>query len=114
MAWGRMAASVLLAENLTAPAGKYESIQQMIQTAFNSPLTSSAGRLFDAVAAILGLCDIAEYEAQGAIRLESIADPSVTDRYEVAGLDFGPAIRAMRSSTSSWCSRSASAAPRRA
>jgi len=41
------------------------------------PLASSCGRLFDAVAAALGLCtDHALFEGQGAMELEDIADPS--------------------------------------
>jgi hydrogenase maturation protein HypF len=45
-------------------------IKQQIQKRINCPLTSSAGRLFDAVAALTGLSDTATYEAQAAIALE--------------------------------------------
>jgi len=44
----------------------------MISKNINSPLTSSAGRLFDAAAALLGICCVAEYEAEGPIKLEKI------------------------------------------
>jgi hydrogenase maturation protein HypF len=99
----RMAASVMLAENLCEPTGRLQPIQNMIAAGFHSPLTSSAGRLFDAVAAMLGLCDVASYEAQAAIRLEAVADAGLRDGYpfEIAArqrpwkLDFGPTLRAI-------------------
>jgi len=58
---------------------------------------------FDAVASLLGLCDVAGYEAQGAIRLEAAADPAERGRYpfdvkrdEVPWkLGFGPTLRAL-------------------
>lgn len=45
----------------------------MIERGINSPRTSSMGRLFDAAAAILGICDKATYEGEPAIELEAAA-----------------------------------------
>ncbi len=45
----------------------------MIARRLNSPLTSSAGRLFDAVASIAGACDVMSYEGQAAAELEWLA-----------------------------------------
>lgn len=45
----------------------------MIERGINSPHTSSMGRLFDAAAAILGICDKATYEGEPAIELEAAA-----------------------------------------
>lgn len=45
----------------------------MIERDINSPRTSSMGRLFDAAAAILGICDKATYEGEPAIELEAAA-----------------------------------------
>lgn len=45
----------------------------MIERGINAPRTSSMGRLFDAAAAILGICDKATYEGEPAIELESAA-----------------------------------------
>jgi hydrogenase maturation protein HypF len=52
------------------------TINRMLETGLNVPLASSCGRLFDAVAAALGLCaDQAIFEGQGAMELEALAEP---------------------------------------
>jgi hydrogenase maturation protein HypF len=48
-------------------------IKRQIQTGLNSPLTSSMGRLFDAVSALIGVRGEIDYDAQAAIELEMIA-----------------------------------------
>lgn len=48
--------------------------RQMIAKGINSPLTSSCGRLFDGVAALVGLRDTVSFEGQAALELEQIAD----------------------------------------
>jgi hydrogenase maturation protein HypF len=49
-------------------------LDRMLQQGLHSPLASSCGRLFDAVAAAVGLCrDRASYEGQGAMQLEALA-----------------------------------------
>ena len=46
----------------------------MLEKGLNSPLTSSCGRLFDAVAALLNIRHIVSYDGQAAIELESLAE----------------------------------------
>ena len=54
------------------PAEELDLVVQQIEKGVNSIDTSSAGRLFDAASAILGVCHEISYEAQAAIELESL------------------------------------------
>ncbi len=59
-------------------AASVEIIRTMLNKNFNAPLTSSCGRLFDAVASLLGICQYNSYEGQAAIGLEAVARKAVT------------------------------------
>jgi hydrogenase maturation protein HypF len=52
----------------------------MIQTGVNSPLSSGAGRLFDAVSALIGLCPVSLFDSEAPMRLESAINTE-TDLY---------------------------------
>ena len=56
-------------------------LTQMLRRGVNSPVTTSAGRLFDAVASLIGLRQVASYDGQAAMELESVADVSVNGSY---------------------------------
>jgi hydrogenase maturation protein HypF len=60
---------------------KLSLIKEMIIQNVNSPLTSGAGRLFDAVSAILGLCTEATFDSEAPMRLESVIDCKTDDYY---------------------------------
>jgi len=71
----------------------WPTIVAMAAKGINSPLTSSAGRLFDAAAAVLGVRDVINYEGQAAVELEQLADPAETGAYP-ACIEAGHPFRA--------------------
>lgn len=63
-----------------------DMLVQMIDRKMNTPVASSAGRLFDAVAAVLGICfEHVEFEGQAAMKLQAMAEscPSETGYYKI-------------------------------
>lgn len=66
-------------------------LKNMVKTGFRSPLTSSMGRLFDAVAAIVGIGSEATYEGELAIKLEA-ASAYLEDWYSFELIEGNPMI----------------------
>lgn len=93
----RMAAAALfgmgrgdeISLRFTAQPGA-ETVATMLQRDLNCPTTSSMGRLFDAAAGLLGVCEVQAFEAQAAILLQQLAE----EHGKVAPLDDGYRIDA--------------------
>ncbi len=78
--------------------GILDPVMTMIRQEINTPLTSSAGRLFDAVAALTGICTTSTFHAEAPMRLEAAATEGEKGVYpwERSGtVDMTPLIRAV-------------------
>jgi hydrogenase maturation protein HypF len=77
MGWADLARDFAQLEVFADLAGRPRSVlDAMIRTAVNTPKASSCGRLFDAVAAVLGICrERQAYEGEAGSRLEAVVDP---------------------------------------
>lgn len=71
-------------------------LRAAVAAGMNAPLSSSAGRLFDAVSALLGICPAAQsHEGEAAMRLEALAGPPGPGYALGPGLDPAPMMRAI-------------------
>ncbi|MCB4755388.1 MAG: carbamoyltransferase HypF, partial [Sulfurovum sp.] len=73
------------------------------QKGLNAPLSSSVGRLFDAVASLLGVCQVMSFEGESGMLLEELYDGSVVGYYrfgyEDGNIDVLPLIKALLEET---------------
>jgi hydrogenase maturation protein HypF len=79
--------------------GKVLDLLRIIDNRQFSPLSSGAGRLFDAISAMMGVCDKNTFEGEAAIALEAATRPGIIDEYpadmrfgETTEVGFSPAV----------------------
>ena len=67
-------------------------LSQMLAKGVNSPVTTSAGRLFDGVAALLGIRSVCSFEGQAAMMVEFRAERGIDDSYDFALREGEPLV----------------------
>jgi hydrogenase maturation protein HypF len=75
---------------------KISIVVQMMEKKINTPLTSSCGRLFDAISALTGICPFSRFHAEAPMRLENEMIPNVDVSYPFIineYVDFSETIR---------------------
>jgi len=72
--------------------GELALVRRLMASGVNSPLTSSCGRLFDAISALVGARGLVNYEGQAAIELEMLAAEGVDDAYDWRVLRRSPMV----------------------
>jgi hydrogenase maturation protein HypF len=84
--WGRA--------ELLAGFSKHELslLRQMLEKPVNAPVTSSAGRFFDAAASLLGLRQRVSFEGQAAMDMEFAVQPGIDDAYPFSLSEGSPVV----------------------
>jgi hydrogenase maturation protein HypF len=72
--------------------GDRSLIRQMLVQELQAPVTSSAGRLFDAVASLAGLRQVSTFEGQAAMELEFAIQPCVSESYSFEIKSTSPSV----------------------
>jgi hydrogenase maturation protein HypF len=78
------------------PEKQLELVDTMISRSIQTVETSSCGRLFDAVAALIGVAPEVTFEGQAAIALEALVAPNIDARYEFEIADLEPMVLDLR------------------
>ena len=73
-----------------ADPAEWRALGRLLSRPETLPRTSSVGRLFDAVASLLGLCHVSSFEGEAAMAVEAVADPLADRGYPARIIDGTP------------------------
>jgi hydrogenase maturation protein HypF len=96
----QITATSYLSRPLNFSEKEWAVLKQLLKQRFNAPLTSSAGRLFDGISALVGLRALATFEGQAAMELEFAIEKGFADGYPFSAtkepphiIEWEPAVR---------------------